>query len=402
MMVRAVHMTDYARTSLRVSLLLGASLILAGCENGVDLGTVGDMFGGNRPAEGVEVLPRPDPDERGVITYSTYQVMVARNGDTVASMAQRVGLDGAELARHNGLPANYSPRPGEVLALPRNVGGSLQDNIWSPEIASTALDEIQTGPIASTGIATPAADNPFNNGQTGSVVNPLRHRVRAGETAFSISRLYGVSVTALSQWNGLDAQMNLRPDQELLIPVVAGQQKPVEVASANDPGTRSPVTAPPSAQRPLPEDQNIDTAQKPPAPDLSTDLSKPTQQAAATSSKMLTPIAGAKVLKPYAASGPRKNEGIDFAAAAGTDVRASADGEVALISESLGGLGTIVLIRHPNNLMTVYGRVTNVSLKKGDRVSRGQKVGVVANGKPANLHFEIRRGTASIDPAPFL
>ncbi|MHA3914753.1 peptidoglycan DD-metalloendopeptidase family protein [Halovulum sp. GXIMD14793] len=399
-------MTNIARTPLRVSLWLGAALALAGCENGMDFGTVGDMFGGNRPQNGAEVLPRPDPDARGVITYSTYQVMVARNGDTVASMAQRVNLDPAELARHNGLSANYAPRPGEVLALPRNVGGSINDNVWSPQIASTALDNIETQPLGApaSAPANVAGDNPFNNGQAGTVVNPIRHRVRAGETAFSIARLYSVSVTALSQWNGLDSQMTLRPDQELLIPVTANQRNgsATQAAAVNDPGTPSPVTAPPSSTRPLPPNQDIDAAQKPPAPDLSSDLTKPRQTAAASSGKLLLPIAGAKVLRPYAASGPRKNEGIDFAAPAGTEVRAAGDGEVALISESLGGLGTIVLIRHPDNLMTVYGRVTGVSLKKGDLVKRGQRVGVVAKGDTPNLHFEIRRGTASVDPKPYL
>ncbi len=61
-----------------------------------------------------------------------------------------------------------------------------------------------------------------------------------------------------------------------------------------------------------------------------------------------------------------------------------------------------MLVRHPDNLMTVYGRITGVTLEKGDTVSRGQKIGVVADGNPANLHFEVRRGTASVDPAPFL
>ncbi|MEO0914555.1 MAG: M23 family metallopeptidase, partial [Pseudomonadota bacterium] len=68
----------------------------------------------------------------------------------------------------------------------------------------------------------------------------------------------------------------------------------------------------------------------------------------------------------------------------------------------LGGLGTILLVRHANDLLTVYGRITGVTLQKGDKVSRGQNIGVVADGSPPNLHFEIRRGTESVDPAPYL
>ena len=397
-------MTDFSKFPTRASLLLSVTLSLSACEKGFDFGTVGDMFGGNRPADGAAALPRPDPDQRGVITYSTYQVMVAQQNDSIATMANRVGLSGAELARHNGLPETYNPRPGEVLALPRNVGGSIDDNVWSPDIAVSALDNaaITSSEIGSSHNVPPqAVNNPFNNGQSGSVVEPIRHRVRAGETAFSISRLYGVSVTALAQWNGLDSQMTLRENQELLIPVVAtSQSAPVAettTVATNDPGTRSQLPPPPSAETPLPANQDINAVAAPASPDLSANKTPPGARG-----KLLKPVASGSVQRPYAASGPRKNEGIDFAAPAGSEVRAAEAGEVALISESLGGLGTIVLIRHPDNLMTVYGRVTGVTLKKGDKVNRGQKVGVVANGDNPNLHFEIRRGTASVDPAPYL
>ena len=61
------------------------------------------------------------PDSRGVITYATYQVAVAQDGDTLASVASRVGTSTSELARRNALPENYLLRPGEVLLLPDSV-----------------------------------------------------------------------------------------------------------------------------------------------------------------------------------------------------------------------------------------------------------------------------------------
>ena len=149
---------------------------------------------------------------------------------------------------------------------------------------------------------------------------------------------------------------------------------------------------------PLPADQNIDEVETPPSPNLAQNDAPPP----ATGGQLLPPVPGGNVLRSYDPDGPARNEGIDFAAPAGTAVTAAEGGEIALISESLGGLGTIVLIRHPDNLMTVYGRVTEVSLQKGDRVTRGQQIGVVADGDTPNVHFEVRRGTASVDPSPFL
>ncbi len=81
---------------------------------------------------------------------------------------------------------------------------------------------------------------------------------------------------------------------------------------------------------------------------------------------------------------------------------AAASGEVALVSQSLGGLGTIVLIRHlGGEYLTVYGRIEKVSVKKGDIVAQGQKIGVVSPSTQPRMHFEVRRGAESLDPEMF-
>ncbi|NNU81861.1 peptidoglycan DD-metalloendopeptidase family protein [Halovulum dunhuangense] len=399
----------------RAALAVILSVSVAACSDMPN--PVGGLFGGESRSVASEraapTFDRPPPDSRGVITYATYQVMVARRGDTLQAMAGRVGLSAEALARHNGVPITYSPRTGEVFALPRNVGGTPV-TAGSLTMGGIATGGITTQPLGGTPSApAPSAQpqaqaptgqaNPFSNGQPSTVIDPIRHRVQAGETAFSIARLYGVSTTALASWNGLDSEMSLRVNQELLIPVINGanevRSEPQRVASAspapddaNPPGTATPIAPPPSAATPLPPDQDIDAATPPPSPNLG----------GTPSARFAMPVAGATVLRGYAPTGANRNEGIDFAAAAGTEVVAAADGEVALISRSVGGLGTILLIRHDAELMTVYGRISNVTLQKGDRVTRGQRVGVVAEGEQPNLHFEVRRGTAAVDPTPFL
>ena len=83
---------------------------------------------------------------------------------------------------------------------------------------------------------------------------------------------------------------------------------------------------------------------------------------------------------------------------------AAAGGEVALVSQSLGGLGTIVLIRHGTEYMTVYGRLGTVAVTKGQAIKRGDTVGAVAapnEGERPMMHFEVRRGAFSEDPTTF-
>ena len=85
---------------------------------------------------------------------------------------------------------------------------------------------------------------------------------------------------------------------------------------------------------------------------------------------------------------------------AGTAVHAAAPGEVALVSEALGGLGTIVLVRHRDDLITTYSTLSNVKVKEGDRVTAGQVIGTVAARDKPELQFDVFRGTTSVDPTP--
>lgn len=362
------------------SLLVAVALGLTGC------GPMTRYTGAYAPAQ------NQPADARGVITYATYQVAVARPGDTIDSVALRVGgTTGAELAARNALPLDYPLREGEVLLLPDSVprgsgvGGLGTDGVttqplgWTPEGAAAAIDGAA---------ATPPAANPFQNGQRDPLIDPVRHRVESGETAYSIARLYGVSVTALASWNGLGPDMGIRVGQELLIPIVSGANR-ISAAGETEPGQGTAVPPPPSAAAPLPDD--IATATEPASPNLGA-------QRTPAGGKLRAPVA-APINRPYNSASPN---GVGFAVAAGTPVKAAASGEVALISEELGGLGTIVLVRHPDDLLTTYSTLSDVTVKKGDKVAAGQTIGKVAPRDKPELQFDVFRGTTSVDPTPYI
>jgi murein DD-endopeptidase MepM/ murein hydrolase activator NlpD len=333
------------------------------------------------------------PDSRGVITYASYQVVVARDGDTLSTVASRLGISATELANRNSLPQDYRLRQGEVLLLPDSfprtdaLGGTVTTQAlgtgWSPERAAEAID----GGAAATP-STGATANPFQNGQKEPLIDPVRHRVEAGETAYSIARLYGVSVTSLASWNGLGPDLTVRKNQELLIPIVSGANS-ISSSAGGEPGEATPIAPPPSAATPLPE--NIVTPTAPVAPDLG-------QYRTPQGGKLVAPVTGT-VARPYNAANPN---GVGFAVAAGTPVKAAGDGEVALISSELGGQGSIILIRHRDDLITTYSTLSNVAVKKGDRVKAGQVIGAVAPRANPELQFDVFRGTASVDPMTYL
>ena len=354
-------------------------LLLSACDDGFGLTQIGravDPIPVYKP-----VQERLQPDARGVITYPTYQVIVAGSNDSIPAMASRVGISAPELAEYNGLPVDHLVTKGQVLALPNSVSrpdGSASTGRSIEEIASSAIDRAP-------GTAPAEAGN--------DPAEPIRHIVEPGETAYSIARLYDVSVTSLASWNGLDRDLTVRVGQQLLIPVsTAAGPRIASAAPVTAPGQGSVTPTPPSASKPLPEPVKV--AKIPDSPNLAADRTP-----VGASGKLLLPVQG-DVLRGYS-KGSRGNEGIDIAASAGTAVKAAEDGEVALTSESVGDT-TILLIRHADNLYTVYSNITGVTLEKGQKVSRGQTIGKVAKGNPSFLHFEIRKGTESVDPAPYL
>ncbi|MGB8621390.1 MAG: M23 family metallopeptidase, partial [Paracoccaceae bacterium] len=158
------------------------------------------------------------------------------------------------------------------------------------------------------------------------------------------------------------------------------------------PGAQSPVPTPPSAAEPLPKDEKPAAAQPKeplPSPDL--------QSEKTVTSQLAFPVSG-KIIRGFEKG---KNEGIDISASAGTPVKAADDGTVAAITRDTEKV-PILVIRHSDNLLTVYANIDGIKVEKGDSVTRGQTVAAVRQGDPAFLHFEVRRGFESVDPMPFL
>ncbi|MGV8955678.1 MAG: murein hydrolase activator EnvC family protein, partial [Cypionkella sp.] len=104
-----------------------------------------------------------------------------------------------------------------------------------------------------------------------------------------------------------------------------------------------------------------------------------------------------KIIRTYS----KKTNGIDISADVGTAVKAAADGTVAAVTKNTGGT-TIVVLRHADNILTVYGGVDGLKVAKGDKVSRGQSIASIGAASPPLLHFEVRKGVDSVDPMAYL
>jgi murein DD-endopeptidase MepM/ murein hydrolase activator NlpD len=374
--------------------LVLAAGVLAGCTTtGLDWDLRGPGRGDTSAAAAQATRERPSPDARGILTYPGYQVALARRGDTVASVAGRLGIDAGALARANALRPEDPLREGEILALPTRVAAATP----VPATGAVAGAPISTGPISVTTLAGAAIDRAQGTAPAPAPTTPgpepLRHKVKRGETAFIIARAYNVSARALADWNGLGPDMALREGQTLLIPTSAGV--PPAPEPVTDPGQGSPTPVPPSAAQPLPAENPVAAAKPAPGTPASPDLGS--QRTAASASVLAMPVQG-KIIRSFAKG---RSDGIDIAAPAGTPVRAAAPGTVAAITKNTDQV-PIVVIRHADNLMTVYAGIDAVKVTKGATVSRGQDIAVIRRADPAFLHFEVRKGVDAVDPMGYL
>ncbi|MDP3255735.1 murein hydrolase activator EnvC, partial [Bosea sp. (in: a-proteobacteria)] len=167
-------------------------------------------------------------------------------------------------------------------------------------------------------------------------------------------------------------------------PVRAAEKaKPVVVASA--PATEPKVTAVPKAEA-----------------EPTTTASLPKAEEAGEKADFRWPARG-RVIAGF--SGRGGNEGINIAVPEGTPVKAAEGGTVAYAGSELKGYGNLVLIRHPNGYVSAYAHNGELKVKRGDTVKRGQVVassGQTGNVSSPQLHFELRKGSAPVDPTPYL
>ncbi|HAV09299.1 MAG TPA: peptidase M23 [Rhodobacteraceae bacterium] len=380
----------------RATLVLGftALALLAGCSEPFDMdlrGNFGNALSTSQAARNA-TAERPQADQRGVISYPGYQVAVARRGDTVESVGARIGVDAGELARFNGLQSGDSLRDGEVIALPKRIAeispapAAQSGNVDITTLAGNAID--RSNPAVQTSALPPANAAPA----APAVMEPVRHKVQRGETAYTVARLYNVPVKSLAEWNGLGTDFAIREGQYLMIPV-ANQAAPA-VVKTTVPGQGSPTPVPPSATKPLPQESTVPAAQAA-APATAPDLGK--TQTTKSTSKMTMPLNG-KIIRDYKKG---TNEGIDIQAASGSSIVAAQSGTVAAITADADQV-PIVVLKHDGNLLTVYANVEGITVKKGDSVSRGQSIAKVRSGASNYLHFEVRKGFDSVDPNPYL
>ena len=129
------------------------------------------------------------------------------------------------------------------------------------------------------------------------------------------------------------------------------------------------------------------------------------KSAARGSDKLRWPVSGRIITGFGQRTDGTHNDGINLSVPLGTSVHAAESGTVAYAGSELKGYGNLILLRHDNGWVTAYAHNDQLTVKRGDKVQRGQVIataGRTGSVDQPQVHFELRQGSKPVDPVPFL
>lgn len=201
--------------------------------------------------------------------------------------------------------------------------------------------------------------------ETGVIQNQFTgvyHTVEAGQTLWRIAWTYGVDLETLQWVNDVEDVTDLRVGRILFIPGATSVLEVIPVRPEDE--------TPPSAAKIL----------------------------------ITWPLRG-RLTSGFGPRNNRPHQGVDIAAPKGTPVNAVADGKVVYSGNGMRGYGKVVVVKHANELSTVYAHNSAILVRMGEKVEKGQviaKVGSTGWATGPHLHFEVRRRGVPEDPMSYL
>lgn len=271
---------------------------------------------------------------------------------------------------------------------------------------------------------------------------PENYVVKKGDTLYGIGLEFGFDYKEIAQWNSIQPPYRIYAGQSLKLKETrAAGTAPVEAAPAavavTTPIKSEPVVAPrtlgepplktePRAVKepyseqamvtPAPAAKPVETPVKPPEPVAKTEPPKTLETAKAEPPAEKTtsatesgddtvewswPAQGKVIAGFNEAAG---SKGVDIAGTIGQPVMAAGPGKVVYSGTGLRGYGKLVIIKHNKTYLSAYAHNSQILVKEGQEVTRGQKIAEMGNTDTdkVKLHFEIRKLGKPTDPARFL
>jgi murein DD-endopeptidase MepM/ murein hydrolase activator NlpD len=289
------------------------------------------------------------------------------SNDNLDSISQRYGVPSSAILTANGLSSSNQIASGREIVIP----------VYN---ASAATSRVAAAPQPKFKLVESA--KPTTQKVAEKAEGP-KQRVRPGMTAQK-DRAPARQVAAAT------APAPAAPKPPPAQPVARAEPQPGRATAGR--AEPPPVRSPAPTQAPVPA----------PQPQVATAPAAEPEQTGGLSTDFRWPARG-RVIAGFGANGG--NEGINIAVPEGTPVKSAEAGTVTYAGSEVKGYGNLVLVRHDNGYVSAYAHNGSLNVKRGERVRRGQVIatsGQTGNVTSPQLHFELRKGQAPLDPIPYL
>lgn len=352
-----------------------------------------------------------DPIKTGTIK-SVWRVgdssprILIKSGDTLSAISVRYHVPQSEILKANNLKTGADLKFGKSIIIPVTVKVEMKAKAIPLELAVETRNKKKV-PIPSKvpeqdKAILPATASRDKQKQTDAKLanndskndTDAFYVVKEGDSLARIARNHKVSVDAIKSANNMTAA-SLKVGQKLSIPdatvtasIPAKKSEVKDTADAGKPKTYTPPVA----------DKSVEDVQK------TADNGEQAPDETGIG-KFRWPVRGAVIAGYGQNVDGIRNAGIDISVPEGTPIKSAENGVVIYAGSGLKDLGNTVLIRHDDGTVTVYGNASNLNVKRGDKVTRGQVIadsGMTGGAKRPKVHFEVRQNAVAVNPMTFL
>jgi murein DD-endopeptidase MepM/ murein hydrolase activator NlpD len=346
----------------------------------------------------VSALPTPAPATTGSIKPTSAQPItgfngawstaggspiVVADGENLEIISRRYGVPPAALLQANGFSNAADVHPGTRLIVP----------VYNAAGAKSAAAEPKSRVAAAPKSHVAAAED----------VKPAKSKAEKSAKANKKDETDKAEAESKKRDKAKSAEAKPekadKPEKSAKADKVEKSEKPEKTAKAEQSKKQTEAKLDPAAKKPV--DQTPTGSVHPEEPVAAQPTTSAQADAAGVSPEFRWPARG-RIIQAFKAGG---NDGINIAVPEGTSVKAAESGVVAYAGSELKGYGNLILIRHPNGFVSAYANNSELEVKRGDQVKRGQiiaKSGQSGNVASPQLHFELRKGSTPVDPTGYL
>jgi len=227
---------------------------------------------------------------------------------------------------------------------------------------------------------------------------PKYHRVKKGETLYSIAWYYGYDYRQIALWNEIDYPYLIRPGQDIQLYPSLVRRASQNTRIKHSKKTLSKKNPPKKSHRKAVKRTQKSTRNK---RTVKKQTPRADKQAYASKIRWRWPTRG-KIVHRFNAKHGKK--GVGISGNNGQRIVAAAAGRVVYSGSGLRGYGKLIIIKHNDTYLSAYANNKKIRVKEQQTVKSGQHIadmGRNGTNKPA-LHFEIRKNGKPVNPVRYL